>query len=35
MAQPRIYTMSFSRVYPMYVAKAEVKSSIGGMMMHP
>ncbi|MXI85428.1 DUF2200 domain-containing protein [Sphaerochaeta halotolerans] len=25
MTQPRIYTTSFSRVYPMYVAKAEKK----------
>lgn len=24
-AKPRIYTMSFSKVYPMYVAKAEKK----------
>ena len=25
MAKPRIYTMSFARVYPLYVAKAERK----------
>lgn len=25
MAKPRIYTMSFSKVYPLYVAKAEKK----------
>lgn len=25
MAKPRIYTMSFARVYPLYIAKAEKK----------
>lgn len=26
--EPKIYTMSFSKIYPMYVAKAEKKGRL-------